>query len=159
MKILIGTKNKGKVEAAQKAFSRFFENVEVEGIAVESEVPGQPINDEALQGAKNRVKNLKRYAKENDYKSFYKEEMKVRKLMKYPPYYYLVSLNISSKDSKLALVEAKKCEKVCHKYLDKTIILGPSPASIFKKQNIYYYQLILKYQYQDNIHEVLEKLV
>ena len=66
MKILIGTKNKGKVEAAQKAFSRFFENVEVEGIAVESEVPGQPINDEALQGAKNRVKNLKKYAKEND---------------------------------------------------------------------------------------------
>ncbi len=100
-----------------------------------------------------------RYAKENDYKSFYKEEMKVRKLMKYPPYYYLVSLNISSKDSKLALVEAKKCEKVCHKYLDKTIILGPSPATIFKKQNIYHYQLILKYQYQDNIYEVLEKLV
>ena len=66
MKILIGTKNKGKVGATQKAFSRFFENVEVEGIAVESEVPEQPINDEALQGAKNRVKNLKKYAKEND---------------------------------------------------------------------------------------------
>lgn len=98
-------------------------------------------------------------AKENDYKSFYKEEMKVRKLMKYPPYYFLVSLDISSKDSKQALIEAKKCEKVCHKYLDKTIILGPSPATVFKKQNIYYYQLILKYQYQDNIYEVLEKLV
>ncbi len=100
-----------------------------------------------------------RYAKENDYVAFYKEEMKVRKLMKYPPYYYLVSLNISSKDNKLALIEAKKCEKVCLKYLNKTIILGPSPASIFKKQNIYHYQLILKYQYQDNIYEVLEKLV
>ena len=99
------------------------------------------------------------YAKDNDYKSFYQEEMKVRKLMKYPPYYYLVSLNISSKDSKLALVESKKCEKICLKYLDKTVILGPSPASIFKKQNVYYYQLILKYQYQDNIYEVLEKLV
>ena len=99
------------------------------------------------------------YAKDNDYESFYKEEMKTRKLMKYPPYYYLVSLNISSKDSKLALVEAKKCEKLCLKYLDKTVILGPSPASIFKKQNIYYYQLILKYQYQDNIYEVLKKLV
>lgn len=98
-------------------------------------------------------------AKENDYKSFYKEEMKNRKLMKYPPYYYLVLINVSSKDSKLALIESKKCEKVCHKYLDKTIILGSSPATIFKKQNIYHYQLILKYQYQDNIHEVLEKLV
>ena len=100
-----------------------------------------------------------KYAKENDYESFYKEEMKARKLMKYPPYYYLVSLNISSKDSKEALIEAKKCEKVCHKYLDKTIILGPTPATIFKKQNIYHYQLILKYQYQDNIYEVLGKLV
>ena len=100
-----------------------------------------------------------KYAKENDYESFYKEEMKARKLMKYPPYYYLVSLNISSKDSKEALIEAKKCEKVCHKYLDKTIILGPTPATIFKKQNIYHYQLILKYQYQDNIYEILGKLV
>ena len=100
-----------------------------------------------------------KYAKENDYESFYKEEMKARKLMKYPPYYYLVSLNISSKDSKEALIEAKKCEKVCHKYLDKTIILGPTPATIFKKQNIYHYQLILKYQYQDNIYGVLGKLV
>ena len=100
-----------------------------------------------------------KYAKEKDYESFYKEEMKARKLMKYPPYYYLVSLNISSKDSKQALIEAKKCEKVCLKYLDKTIILGPSPATVFKKQNIYHYQLILKYQYQDNIYEVLEKLV
>ena len=100
-----------------------------------------------------------KYAKENDYLSFYKEEMQARKLMKYPPYYYLVSLNISSRDSNLALIEAKKCERVCLKYLDKTIILGPSPASIFKKQNIYHYQLILKYQYQDNIYQVLEKLV
>ena len=65
MKILIGTKNKGKVEVAKKAFSRFFDDVEVEGIAVKSEVPEQPVNDEALQGAKNRVKNLKKYAKEN----------------------------------------------------------------------------------------------
>ena len=48
---------------------------------------------------------------------------------------------------------------MCHKYLDKTIILGPTPATIFKKQNIYHYQLILKYQYQDNIYEVLGKLV
>ena len=85
--------------------------------------------------------------------------MKVRKLMKYPPYYYLVSLNIYSKDKNLALIESKKCERVCFKYLDKTIILGPSPSSIFKIQNIYHYQIILKYQYQDNIYKILEKLV
>lgn len=57
MNILIGTKNKGKIEGAKKAFERYFEDVTIEGIGVESEVADQPINDEILQGAQNRVKN------------------------------------------------------------------------------------------------------
>ncbi len=98
-------------------------------------------------------------SKENNYLKFYQEEMKIRKMMKYPPYYYLVSCNLACKDQQKALLEAKKCEKVFQKYLTNTILLGPAPASIFKKQNIYRYQLILKYQYQDNLYEVLGKLV
>ena len=65
MKVLIGTKNPGKIEGARQAFERYFENVEIEGIPVNSDVGDQPINEEILQGAKNRVKNLKEYAKEN----------------------------------------------------------------------------------------------
>lgn len=65
MKILIGTKNSGKIEGAQKAFERYFDNVEIEGIAVDSEVSDQPVNSEIIIGAKNRIKNLKKYAKEN----------------------------------------------------------------------------------------------
>ena len=63
MKILIGTKNKGKIEGAKRAFERYFNDVKVEGISVQSEVADQPVNDEILQGARNRVKNLKKYAK------------------------------------------------------------------------------------------------
>lgn len=100
-----------------------------------------------------------RYAKENNYLKFYQEEMKIRKMMKYPPYYYLVLCTLASKNQEEALKETKRCEKVFQKYLDQTILLGPTPASIFKKQNIYRYQLILKYQYQDNLYEVLGKLV
>ena len=66
MKILIGTKNPGKIEGAKQAFEKYFENVEIEGIAVNSEVGDQPFNEEILQGAKNRVENLKKYAKENE---------------------------------------------------------------------------------------------
>ena len=69
MKILIGTKNPGKIEGAKKAFERYFSNVDIEGIAVDSEVPDQPINSEILKGAKNRIKNLKKYAKENKIES------------------------------------------------------------------------------------------
>ena len=65
MKILMGTKNPGKIQGAKEAFEKYFDNVEIEGIAVDSEVGDQPFNQEILQGAKNRVKNLKKYAKEN----------------------------------------------------------------------------------------------
>lgn len=66
MKILIGTRNPGKIQGAKEAFEKYFDNVEIEGISVDSEVGNQPFNKEILQGAKNRVKNLKKYAKENE---------------------------------------------------------------------------------------------
>lgn len=69
MKILMGTKNPGKVQGAKEAFEKYFDNIEIEGIKVSSEVGDQPINEEILQGAKNRVKNIKRYAKENNIKA------------------------------------------------------------------------------------------
>lgn len=66
MKILIGTKNPGKIEGAKQAFERYFNNVNIEGVPVSSNVGDQPINEEIFQGAKNRVKNLKEYAKKNN---------------------------------------------------------------------------------------------
>ena len=69
MKILIGTKNPGKIEGAKQAFEKYFDKVEIEGIPVDSNVGDQPINEEILQGAKNRVKNLKEYASKNNIKA------------------------------------------------------------------------------------------
>ncbi len=64
MKILIATKNLGKIEGAKQAFSNYYEEIEIEGIAVSSDVPEEPVNEEIYKGAQNRVKNLKSYAKE-----------------------------------------------------------------------------------------------
>ena len=66
MKILMGTKNPGKIQGAKEGFEKYFENIEIEGIPVSSDVGDQPINEEIFQGAKNRVKNLKKYAKDNN---------------------------------------------------------------------------------------------
>lgn len=71
MKILMATKNPGKIEGAKQAFEKYFENVEIEGIAADSEVGDQPVNEEIFKGAKNRVKNLKEYAKKNNLKANY----------------------------------------------------------------------------------------
>lgn len=69
MKVLIGTKNQGKIEGAKRALLKYFENIEIKGIPVESNVSEQPVNDEIYIGAKNRVKNLKKYAQENNIKA------------------------------------------------------------------------------------------
>ncbi len=45
MKILMGTKNPGKIQGAKEAFEKYFDNVEIEGIPVNSDVGEQPIND------------------------------------------------------------------------------------------------------------------
>lgn len=69
MKVLIGTKNEGKIEGAKRALLKYFENVEIEGIKVESNVSEEPVNEEIYIGAKNRVKNLKEYCKQNNIKA------------------------------------------------------------------------------------------
>lgn len=66
MKVLVATKNQGKIEGAKRTLENYFDNVEIQGVPVESNVSEQPVNDEIYNGAKNRVKNLKMYAKENN---------------------------------------------------------------------------------------------
>lgn len=69
MKVLIGTKNPGKIKGAEIAFSKYFDNVEIEGISAPSDVSEQPLNDETYIGALNRVNHLIEYAKENNIKA------------------------------------------------------------------------------------------
>lgn len=66
MKILMGTKNPGKIEGAKRAFQKYFDNVEIEGFPTNSEVGDQPFDKEIIQGAKNRIKNLKKFASKNN---------------------------------------------------------------------------------------------
>lgn len=63
MKAIIASKNPGKIEGAKRALEKYFDNVQVEGIAVPSDVSEQPLNEEIYDGAKNRVRNLKEYCK------------------------------------------------------------------------------------------------
>lgn len=66
MKAIIASKNQGKIEGAKLALENYFENVEVVGVSVPSNVPDQPVDLQTYEGAKNRVKNLKEYCKENN---------------------------------------------------------------------------------------------
>ena len=71
MKVLIGTKNPGKIQGAKQALENYFADVDIEGISVPSEVSEQPVNNEIYEGARNRVDNLMKYAKENNIEAEY----------------------------------------------------------------------------------------
>ena len=98
------------------------------------------------------------FAKNHDYFSFYMYEMNVRRILKYPPYFYLCNLKVSGKKSDLVLSEALKIKSELTSTLTNIIILGPSTASVFKINNVYRYNIILKYKTFDNLYEVLEKI-
>ena len=66
MKAIVATNNKVKVEGARRALSHYYNNIEVEGVNVPSDVSEQPINEEIYRGAKNRIRNLKKYCSENN---------------------------------------------------------------------------------------------
>lgn len=100
-----------------------------------------------------------KYVECHDYLGFYNEEMQIRRKLKYPPFYYITYIRISSRDSDICYKESLKIKKSLEKYLSETIILGPSAASLFKLSNVYRYGIILKYKKQDNLIEVLNKMI
>ncbi|MFH1294892.1 MAG: inosine/xanthosine triphosphatase [Candidatus Aenigmatarchaeota archaeon] len=60
MKILVGSENPVKINATKEAFSRFFSDVEIVPLKVDSGVSHQPLNEETFLGARNRALMLKK---------------------------------------------------------------------------------------------------
>ena len=95
------------------------------------------------------------YAKKNDYESFYNEEMKIRKVLKYPPFYNLCLIKVSGKKYDEVFGEANKIATYLKNNLD-AILLGPASASMPKINNIYYVQVIIKFKKTKDILGCLE---
>lgn len=66
MKVLVGSENPVKIAATKEAFSKYFDDVNVLGIKVGSNVSEQPVNEETLEGARNRALKLKKIDKNNN---------------------------------------------------------------------------------------------
>lgn len=99
------------------------------------------------------------YTKTHDYMGFYNKEMYVRKVLKYPPFYYLCHIRISGKDMEMVSKEAEKIKRALDRNLENIAVLGPTPATIFKINNIYRFGIILKYKKDDNLKGTLEKII
>ena len=123
---------------------------QVAGRAGRDKLPGEVI----IQGF-----NVSHYsiqcAMRNDYEEFYDEEMRIRKVLKYPPFYNLCLIKVSGKIYDEVFDEAKKIASYLKNNLED-IILGPSSSSMPKVNNIYYVQIIIKFKNTKNILGSLE---
>lgn len=98
------------------------------------------------------------YTKNHDYLGFYNEEMKIRKILKYPPYYYICSIKIISKDYNFASKSSYDVVNYLKQNIKNEIILGPSVCNVFKLNNNYRFQIIIKYKDVNNILEYLTNI-
>ncbi|WP_125565097.1 primosomal protein N' [Companilactobacillus insicii] len=91
-----------------------------------------------------------------DYETFYKQEMYLRHQSNYTPYYFTTLISVSHKDEGQALKQSYWLKRQLQSALsDHSILLGPSPTMISRKQNKYYYQIIVKYKNEPQLHQKL----
>lgn len=128
---------------------------QVAGRAGRAEKPGEVLiqtynpNHYAIQLAKNQ-----------DYEAFYTYEMGIRQKMAYPPYYFTVGITLSLKDEQELIKKAFQVMFMLKDNLsDKIKILGPTPKPVARTHNLYHYQIIVKYRFEDRLEETLNSIL
>ena len=127
---------------------------QVSGRAGRDKVPGEVIIESF------NVDNIYlKCVQDNSYEEFYNYEMNTRRKLKYPPYYYLVNIVISGKNLDETFKEANNVFRYLRKNLaNETNVFNPTPASILKINNIFRYQILIKYRYDGYLINTLKKL-
>lgn len=101
-----------------------------------------------------------RYAAKQDYESFFKQEMAIRKLRLCPPYRYLISVELSSKDEALLTSTALEISSFIEsqKY-DDVVVIGPVTPYIAFISEHHVRVILIKYKNSDKIKQYLEDLL
>lgn len=99
-------------------------------------------------------------AQTHDYVGFYTQEMQVRKVYQYPPFYYLTHLQISHPDV-LATSEyaTRVADWLRERLSPTTAVIGPTASAISRIQDRYRYQCMIKYKQEPRLTETLHQLL
>lgn len=106
------------------------------------------------------------YAANQDYKSFFKNEIELRKALIYPPYCDIFSASFVGENENTVAMCAKAFFDILRELnsdnSQKLIVLGPSPAKISKLNNQYRYRLSIKCRNSHSIrlmfNEILKRI-
>jgi primosomal protein N' (replication factor Y) len=117
--------------------------VQVAGRAGRAEIPG-----EVVIQTYNPQEPLFQKVIHHDYQSFYNDEIKIRKLLEYPPVTDILRIVVSGETEsvcqKYSSEMAKFIEEMIDAKEDNIMILGPAPCPISKIKRRYRYQIMIK---------------
>ncbi len=99
----------------------------------------------------------------HDYEGFYKNEMRVRRALGYPPFSHLALLLFTHEDE----AEAKKGAFLAHDFFAKELLngsgqidlLGPAPATLNKIKGRHRWQLVLKGPKRNSLKELIREFL
>lgn len=99
-------------------------------------------------------------AQQQDYETFYRQEMFLRHQSDYSPYYFTVKISCSHQEEQFAAKKMFQIAQVVKKRLStESIFLGPSPAAIARVKNRYQYQMIIKYKKEPELNALLKEIL
>lgn len=101
-----------------------------------------------------------RLVQKHNYQQFFNTEMRIRQMGSYPPYFYTVRIMGSHQKERVAAKLMYDIRQELGNHLAKdTIILGPTPRAIARLKNRYYYQIVIKYRHDHQLHDLLMKIL
>lgn len=97
------------------------------------------------------------FVKNNDYESFYHQQMEERKLFRYPPFFRLINIVLRGRDESL-VDNAAKLFALSLKESFGERILGPGKPPVPRVQSLYISHIMLKIENQASIQKVRENI-
>lgn len=97
------------------------------------------------------------FVRNNDYESFYTQQMEERKIFRYPPFFRLINIVLRGRD--VSLVDnASKQLSISLKETFGDRILGPSKPPVSRIQSLYICHILIKIENQASIQKVRENI-
>jgi primosomal protein N' (replication factor Y) (superfamily II helicase) len=99
-------------------------------------------------------------AGEQNYNDFYQKEMVMRKMGRYPPFYYLALIHVIHEDLMKVISVCEKITSYMKTQLsEEAIILGPTVSPIPRINDRYRYQCLIKYKREPRLIPALKKIL
>ena len=95
-----------------------------------------------------------------NYELFYRKEMEYRRIQSYPPYTYLASLTLSSKNEEVLVSSMMKLiDFLNEEFGEKGLVLGPTIPYIPYEGDNYIRTALLKFRDYNLAHDILKKVI